>query len=162
MCDLGLYTVNKLDLESDLWVTYNVSGQFLSLFRMSAVKMTEGSVQVASCEAPLFYRQSEPATGDARTSVLLLHGIRFSSENWLDIGTLETLAKAGCRAVAIDLPGEFEGEKLSLLLYTSHKSGLPTEQSGRLPWSPATQDPLNAPGPLCTVIRSLITNQNLH
>uniref|UniRef100_A0A8D3B0Q6 Putative protein-lysine deacylase ABHD14B n=1 Tax=Scophthalmus maximus TaxID=52904 RepID=A0A8D3B0Q6_SCOMX len=72
---------------------------------MSAVKMTEGSVQVASCKAPLFYRQSEPATGDARTSVLLLHGIRFSSENWLDIGTLETLAKAGCRAVAIDLPG---------------------------------------------------------
>ncbi|XP_047440184.1 protein ABHD14B [Mugil cephalus] len=72
---------------------------------MSAVKMTEGSVQVESCKAPLFYRQSEPATGDAKMSVLLLHGIRFTSENWLNIGTLETLATAGCRAVAIDLPG---------------------------------------------------------
>ncbi|XP_034442478.1 protein ABHD14B [Hippoglossus hippoglossus] len=72
---------------------------------MSAVKMSEGSVQVAGCGAPLFYRQSEPATGEARMSVLLLHGIRFSSENWLNIGTLETLAKAGCRVVAIDLPG---------------------------------------------------------
>nr|XP_040058670.1 protein ABHD14B [Gasterosteus aculeatus aculeatus] len=72
---------------------------------MSAVRMTEGSVHVEGCKAPLFYRQSEPTQGEARLSVLLLHGIRFSSENWLNIGTLETLAKAGCRAVAIDLPG---------------------------------------------------------
>nr|XP_043880898.1 protein ABHD14B [Solea senegalensis] len=74
---------------------------------MSAVKMTEGSVELVlgSGKVPLFYRQSEPATGEARMSVLLLHGIRFSSENWLNIGTLETLAKTGCRAVAIDLPG---------------------------------------------------------
>uniref|UniRef100_A0A672ZX95 Putative protein-lysine deacylase ABHD14B n=1 Tax=Sphaeramia orbicularis TaxID=375764 RepID=A0A672ZX95_9TELE len=79
---------------------------------MSAVKMTEGSLQVEVCKAPLFFRQSEPATGEARMSVLLLHGIRFSSENWLNIGTLETLAKAGCRAVAIDLPGESEGSEL--------------------------------------------------
>ncbi|KAM8915884.1 putative protein-lysine deacylase ABHD14B isoform 1-T4 [Spinachia spinachia] len=73
---------------------------------MSAVKVTEGSVQVEGCGAPLFYRQSEPTQGEATASVLLLHGIRFSSENWLNNGTMETLAKAGCRAVAIDLPGE--------------------------------------------------------
>lgn len=78
---------------------------------MAAVKMTEGTVQVESCNAPLFYRQSEPVTGGAKVSVLLLHGIRFSSENWLSIGTLETLAEAGCRAVAIDLPGAFVREQ---------------------------------------------------
>ncbi|XP_041637242.1 protein ABHD14B [Cheilinus undulatus] len=72
---------------------------------MSSVKMSEGSVQVHSCTAPLFFRQSEPSSGEARMSVLLLHGIRFSSENWLNIGTLDTLARAGCRAIAIDLPG---------------------------------------------------------
>ncbi|KAM9860300.1 putative protein-lysine deacylase ABHD14B [Aulostomus maculatus] len=72
---------------------------------MSGHQVTEGNVQVRGCKAPLFYRQSEPDTGEVRMSVLLLHGIRFSSENWLNIGTLETLAKAGCRAVAIDLPG---------------------------------------------------------
>jgi abhydrolase domain-containing protein 14 len=37
--------------------------------------------------------------------VLLLHGARFTSRNWLDLHTLEKLAKNGCRAIAIDLPG---------------------------------------------------------
>uniref|UniRef100_A0A8C6SXC3 Putative protein-lysine deacylase ABHD14B n=1 Tax=Neogobius melanostomus TaxID=47308 RepID=A0A8C6SXC3_9GOBI len=72
---------------------------------MSEVKVTEGSVQVEGCGSPLFFRQSEPVSGEPKLSVLLLHGIRFSSENWLKIGTLEVLAKAGCRCVAIDLPG---------------------------------------------------------
>uniref|UniRef100_A0A8C1KAW3 Putative protein-lysine deacylase ABHD14B n=1 Tax=Cyprinus carpio TaxID=7962 RepID=A0A8C1KAW3_CYPCA len=67
--------------------------------------MSEGSVLVEICrDQPLFYRQALPSSG-ARLCVLLLHGIRFSSEHWLRIGTLERLAAAGHRAVAIDLPG---------------------------------------------------------
>lgn len=74
---------------------------------MSSVQMSEGSVRVEICgDQPLFYRQALPLSGTAELCVLLLHGIRFSSENWLKIGTLETLAAAGYRAVAIDLPGE--------------------------------------------------------
>lgn len=37
--------------------------------------------------------------------VLLLHGARYSSENWRELGTLELLAQRGYRVLAMDLPG---------------------------------------------------------
>jgi pimeloyl-ACP methyl ester carboxylesterase len=50
-------------------------------------------------------------------TVLLIHGARFSSETWRELGTLGLLAAQGFRAVALDLPGSGESEA----------SGLPPE-----------------------------------
>ncbi|XP_042310099.1 protein ABHD14B-like isoform X2 [Sceloporus undulatus] len=70
---------------------------------MAATQLTESTITVGG--QTLFYRQAMPAQQAPRLSVLLLHGIRFSSETWLNLQTLSKLAEAGYRAVAIDLPG---------------------------------------------------------
>ncbi|KAM4821691.1 putative protein-lysine deacylase ABHD14B [Thomomys bottae] len=71
---------------------------------MSQVEHADGTIQVQ--DQKLFFRETRPASGQAaRFSVLLLHGLHFSSETWQKLGTLLKLAEAGYRAVAIDLPG---------------------------------------------------------
>ncbi|XP_075618045.1 uncharacterized protein LOC104639060 isoform X1 [Balearica regulorum gibbericeps] len=69
---------------------------------MAAPQLIESTITVEG--QTLFYRQAEPAQQAPKLTVLLLHGIRFSSDTWLQLRTLATLAENGYRAVAIDLP----------------------------------------------------------
>ena len=55
------------------------------------------------------------AAGDPRGApILFLHGARFSSETWRELGTLELLARRGYRVLALDLPGFGESEDSSI------------------------------------------------
>ncbi|XP_048813321.1 putative protein-lysine deacylase ABHD14B [Lagopus muta] len=69
---------------------------------MAGARLTEGTVTVEG--QSLFYREAHPQRAP-RLNVLLLHGIRFSSDTWLQLHTMAVLADAGYRAVAVDLPG---------------------------------------------------------
>ena len=51
------------------------------------------------------YLQTGPATG---RPVLLLHGEKYRASTWQECGTLATLAGAGYRVIAVDLPGHGE------------------------------------------------------
>jgi len=50
----------------------------------------------------IFSLQSGPVSGQA---ILLLHGMKFSAKTWKDLGTIDKLAEAGFRTIALDMPG---------------------------------------------------------
>jgi pimeloyl-ACP methyl ester carboxylesterase len=55
-----------------------------------------------AAEPELHRIEAGPADG---LPVLLLHGARFHSGTWQQLGTLDRLARQGFRAIALDLPG---------------------------------------------------------
>lgn len=82
--------------------------------------------------------------------VLLLHGAAFRAQTWRDTGTLALLARAGYRAIAIDLPGFGQSprspippaeflDKLLAKLDLSCPVIITPSMSGRFSWPYATR-----------------------
>ena len=46
-------------------------------------------------------------------TILFLHGASFSSQTWLELGSIELLAQQGYRVIAVDLPGYGKSEKIT-------------------------------------------------
>jgi abhydrolase domain-containing protein 14 len=65
--------------------------------------VSEHEVSVSGLGVPIHYLQAGPS--DARRLVVLLHGMAFNAETWKVVGTLDALADAGLRAVALDCQG---------------------------------------------------------
>ena len=66
------------------------------------------SVEILGCLVHCVERA--PARGTSLPEVLLLHGAQYSSADWVKLSTLDQLARAGHRAIAIDLPGAGQSE----------------------------------------------------
>lgn len=53
----------------------------------------------------VYYQEGIPSGTATHPSVLLLHGMKFTSQTWRDLGTIATVTAVGHRVIAIDLPG---------------------------------------------------------
>ena len=80
----------------------------LLMVGVAAAQTPISSHDVSIAGATLHYLEAGQA---AETSVLLLHGGRFSSETWQELGTIDTLADAGHHVIALDLPGYGRSER---------------------------------------------------
>ena len=76
----------------------------------------------------LHLRTAGPING---APVLLLHGASFDSGTWEELGTLQKLADAGYRAIAIDLPGFGKSKTLRAAPNTFLAELLPKLEIGR-------------------------------
>lgn len=73
--------------------------------------MTIESYYTKIKEANIYYLTTK---NESELTILLLHGASFSSQTWLEIGTLQLLFEKGFRAVAVDLPGYGKSDKIAV------------------------------------------------
>ena len=87
-----------------------MKSSLLVLLMVSAVAPQTPSTlhNVAVAGSTLRYLEAGPP---GPTTVLLLHGARFTSETWRELGTIATLADAGHHVIAFDLPGYGNSER---------------------------------------------------
>ena len=74
----------------------------LAAFASPVTEIETNERQLVLAEKKVHYLE---AGDSAFPTVLLLHGARFSSETWRELGTIELVAAAGYHVLALDLPG---------------------------------------------------------
>jgi len=74
-------------------------------------KFAVQSKRIEFQECSIHYLLAGPAEG---RPVVLLHGGRFTAHTWVETGTIEILAQAGYRVLAVDLPGYGKSTKCPL------------------------------------------------
>ncbi|XP_046394736.1 protein ABHD14B-like isoform X2 [Ischnura elegans] len=92
------------------------------------------SLRVNVLSIDVHYREAQCPEGVSTTgqSILLLHGQRFSSKTWEDLGTMYLMGALGHRVVAVDLPGfgetktSYSGNRSSFLFELCSALGLLT------------------------------------
>jgi len=74
------------------------------------IALNQGPLHIDVSGSKVAYFDYSPAF--PHLTVLLLHGMRYSKENWKTLGTLDTLLQNGYRAIAVDLPGYGDSEPI--------------------------------------------------
>ncbi len=80
---------------------------------VDGVEALNGSVEIAGGDVTVVEMGSD-GTPPLGSTVLFLHGAAFTSQTWVDNGILASVAAAGHRAVAIDLPGSGSSDDIDL------------------------------------------------
>ncbi|XP_033645149.1 protein ABHD14B-like [Asterias rubens] len=78
-----------------------------------ALRVTDGKVDLGG-KGLVFRREVVDSTQKkTKGSIVFLHGMKFKSQTWLDLGTLHVIASYGYRTIAVDLPGFGETAAIS-------------------------------------------------
>ncbi|KAK7076757.1 Protein abhd14b [Halocaridina rubra] len=90
------------------WQTVNLQAEKIPKeVTDSLTKVTVNTNYINIMGTSTFYREANPPAGITSSGevAVLLHGMAFKSETWLDLKTIHMLAAMGHRVIAIDLPG---------------------------------------------------------
>jgi pimeloyl-ACP methyl ester carboxylesterase len=101
-CAVAAKSGDSKTMKTTRWVQVSavLPAAFLVGVAAAVAEIAENSVEFEGHRVHLL--SAGPEKGRA---VLLLHGGRFNADTWKKLGTLDVLADAGYRAVALDLPG---------------------------------------------------------
>jgi pimeloyl-ACP methyl ester carboxylesterase len=113
MIDLRAKAVLKITsvsilLATGLWIAMDSTSSSASPDRSpdaSPVASTASTIQEKTFALDQYRVHALTAGPEDGAPILLLHGAKFDAETWRGLGTIERLAAAGHRVVAVDLPG---------------------------------------------------------